>query len=359
MAGKREGGRLVYADLLRVAAMLAVIVIHVSGGWLESLPVGTAGWQALNVWNSLTRWAVPIFVMCSGMFLLDPKRALPLPTLIFHHFLRLVTALLFWGVAYHLLYALLDGTLRLQSIPQALYAVVLGNTETHLWFLTMLMGLYLLTPLLRAFLRGASRGDLHWFLLLYFLLMMVLPLVLRLRGSQTATYYADHLYLNFTLSNPPLAFVGYYVAGYYLKTYTLGRVAEWLIYLLGIAAAVATVGGTALLSARAGSLDMTFYSYLTPNICAMSVAVFVLFRYVLGVSDEPSRKGWVSAMSGCGFGVFLSHVIFLILLRRFGMTALPIPTAVAVPLLTLMVFLPSFALSWLLNRLPVVGRYLA
>ena len=41
------------------------------------------------------------------------------------------------------------------------------------------------------------------------------------------------------------------------------------------------------------------------------------------------------------------------------MTALPIPTAVAVPLLTLMVFLPSFALSWLLNRLPVVGRYLA
>ena len=262
-------------------------------------------------------------------------------------------------MAYHLLYALLDGTLSLQSIPRALYAVVLGNTETHLWFLTMLMGLYLLTPLLRAFLRGASRGDLHWFLLLYFLLMMVLPLVLRLRGSQTATYYADHLYLNFTLSNPPLAFVGYYVAGYYLKTYTLGRVAEWLIYLLGIAGAVATVGGTSLLSARAGSLDMTFYSYLTPNICAMSVAVFVLFRYVLGVSDEPSRKGWVSAMSGCGFGVYLSHVIFLILLRRFGMTALPIPTAVAVPLLTLMVFLPSFALSWLLNRLPVVGRYLA
>ena len=104
---------------------------------------------------------------------------------------------------------------------------------------------------------------------------------------------------------------------------------------------------------------MTFYSYLTPNICAMSVAVFVLFRYVLGVSDEPSRKGWVSAIARCGFGVYLSHIIFLILLRRFGLTALPIPAAVAVPLLTLVIFLPSFALSWLLNKLPVVGRYLA
>ena len=113
MAGKHEGGRLVYADLMRVAAMLAVIVIHVSAGWLESLPVGTADWHALNLWNSLTRWAVPVFVMCSGMFLLDPKKSLSLPTLFFRYFLRLVTALLFWGVAYHLLYDLLDGALTL------------------------------------------------------------------------------------------------------------------------------------------------------------------------------------------------------------------------------------------------------
>ena len=122
---------------------------------------------------------------------------------------------------------------------------------------------------------------------------------------------------------------------------------------------MATVAGTTLLSHRAGGLDVTLYSYLTPNVAAMAVAVFVLFRYVLGISDERSRKQRVSGMAACGFGVYLSHVIFLILLRRFGMTALPIPTAVAVPLLTLMVFLPSFALSWLLNRLPVVGRYLA
>ena len=39
---RSEGPRLVYADLLRVAAMLAVIVIHVSAGWLESSQVGTA-----------------------------------------------------------------------------------------------------------------------------------------------------------------------------------------------------------------------------------------------------------------------------------------------------------------------------
>lgn len=268
MARTNEGGRLAYADLLRVMAMLAVIVLHVSGGWLESLPVGTADWHALNVWDSLCRWCVPVFVMCSGMFLLDPKKALSWPSLFLRYILRMVTALLFWGTAYRLLYELVAGTLRPASLPRVLYAVILGNTETHLWYLTMTIGLYLLTPLLRAFVRGAKRSDFHWFFLVYALFMLVIPLFLRLRGSQTVALYANRLYLNFTLGFPPLAFVGYYLAGYYLKTYTLGRLAEGLIYALGIAGGAFTVLGTSLLSRRAGALDVTLYSYLTPNVCS-------------------------------------------------------------------------------------------
>lgn len=355
---RSEGPRLVYADLLRVAAMLAVIVIHVSAGWLESSQVGTADWHALNTWDGLCRWAVPVFVMCSGMFLLDPKRNLSLSHLLLGHFFRMAVALLVWGVSYHLLYQLIAGSLSLASIPYAFYAVILGNTETHLWFLTMMMGLYILTPVLRAFVRGASRGDFHWCFLVFGLFMLALPLFLRLRGSQTVALYANQFYLNFTLAFPPLAYVGYFLAGYYLKAYTLGRLAEGLIYVAGIAGGIATVVGTTVLSQRAGGLDVTLYSYLTPNVCAMSVAVFVLFRYVLGVSDERSRKQRVSGMAACGFGVYLCHVVFLILLRHFGLAIPPLPSAIGVPLLTLAVFLPSYALSWLIHKVPVVGRYL-
>ena len=131
-----------------------------------------------------------------------------------------------------------------------------------------------------------------------------------------------------------------------------------LIYVLGIAGGAFTVLGTSLLSRRAGALDVTLYSYLTPNVCAMAVAVFVLFRYVLGLSDERSRRQRAGRLAGCGFGVYLSHVIFLVLLRHFGLATPPIPTAVAVPLLTLVIFLPSFLLSWLIHKIPVVGRYL-
>lgn len=352
--------RLAYADLLRVLAMLAVIVIHVSAGWLESLPAGTPDWNALNAWDCLARWAVPIFVMCSGMFLLDPKKGVSWPDLFLRYILRIVVALLFWGVAYILLSQAFSGSFSLSDIPYAFRAVVLGNTEAHLWYLPMMFGLYLLTPVLRAFVRGAKRSDFHWFFLLYFLFMSAVPLFLRLRGSQTAELYVNRMYLNFTLAYPPLAFVGYFVAGYYLKEYTLNRLAEGIIYVLGIAGGAATIWGTAILNQghQGGDLNIIMMSYLTPNVMAMSVAVFVLFRYVLGVSDERSRRQRVSHAARYSFGVYLCHVMFLSLLRHFGLATPPIPAAVAVPLLTLVIFLPSFALSWLLHKIPVVGRYI-
>lgn len=357
---RSDQGRLAYADLLRVFACLAVIVVHVSGGWLESLPAGTADWNLLNAWDCLAHWCVPVFVMCSGMFLLDPKKSLAWPHLLFRYLLRVVVALVFWGVVYALMNTALFRGLTLRGGLDALYAVVLGSVPTHLWFLYMVAGLYLLTPLLRAFVRGARRSDFHWFFLVVFLFVYVLPLFLRLRGSQTVELYANKLYLNFTLAYPPLAYVGYFVAGYYLKEYTLGRVAEGLIYVLGVAGAAATVWGSAALNAGngPGEFNGLMMSYLTPNVCAMSVAVFVLFRYVLGLSDERSRRARVSHAADYTFGVYLVHVVFLTLLRYFGLSNPPITPALAVPLLTLAIAVPSFAVSWLLHKIPVVGRYI-
>ena len=162
------GGRLAYADLLRCTAMLAVIVVHITGGALEASPVGTPDFMVLNVYDGLTHWCVPVFVMLSGMFLLDPKHSLPPSKLFFGHMLRIAAALAVWGTAYALVERVQVHGLSWESVRAALYQVLLGKTCFHLWFLYMLLGLYLVTPVLRAFVRGAGRGDFHWFFLLVF-----------------------------------------------------------------------------------------------------------------------------------------------------------------------------------------------
>lgn len=354
MAGKNSGGRLAYADLLRVFAMLAVVVLHLAGSHMADVGVNTAAWGIFNLYDGAVRWCVPVFVMCSGMFMLDPGRGLPLSKLFFHHILRLFAALVFWEFLYAFFVALLSGQLYFANLGNLCYNVLLGYSHYHLWFIPMMMGLYLVTPVLRAFVRGASRGDFHWFFLLVFLFAMLFPTLLALRPSQTLATYVNRLQIHLVLG-----YVGYYVAGYYLKHYTLGRVAEFTIYALGIVGGIVTVWGTGVLSRSAGGFVDTLYGYLTPNVAAMAVAVFVLFRYVLGISEERSRRQRVGYLGRITFGIYLCHDIFIQLLSHFGITTLTfLHPAVAVPVLSLIVFLCAMAVAWLISKIPFVGRYL-
>ena len=351
---KTSDGRLAYADLLRVLSIAAVVVIHVVSLWIYDVPVGSAAWDIYNVYDSLVRWCVPVFVMLSGMFLLDPKKSLPLPRLFFHHILRIFAALVVWGAVYAIVdFGRVDGAFTWAGIRSALYTALLGNTHYHLWFLYIILGLYLVTPILRSFVRGASRKDFHYFFLLCFAVACLLPTLLQLRPSQTVSTYLSRLNLHMVMG-----YVGYYVAGYYLKTFTLGRVAEIVTYLLGIGGAAATIWGTRVLSLRSGALSGVLYDYMTPNVAAMAVAVFVLFRYLLGVSDERSRRQSLAGLAKITFGVYLVHDLFLMVYRHLGVTQLPLPPVLAVPAVTALALIPSAAVAWLISKIPFAGRYL-
>ncbi|BDF72189.1 membrane protein [Oscillospiraceae bacterium] len=351
---RAEGGRLAYADLLRVAAILAMVVLHIAGGWMAEVDVGSGAWRVFNVYNGLVRWCVPVFVMLSGMFLLDPKKKVGPGDLIFKYMLRVLAALLFWNFLYELFGHLLEHdrftpALVFDSFMQAVW----GKAHYHLWFLFMILGLYLITPVLRAFVRGASRGELHWFFAVTFVVACLLPTLLKLRPSATASAWLGQMQIHLVLG-----YVGFYVAGYYLKTYTLGRVAEVLIYVLGAGGAVATVWGNAALSARDGGQALVLYSYLSPNVVCMSVAVFVLFRYVLGLSEERSRRQRAGGLARISFGIYLVHDFFIMLLRHFGISTLSFAPALAVPALALGVFLCAALVAWPISKIPLVGKYL-
>lgn len=58
--------RTVYFDYLRPVAVLAVIIIHLSAKNFESIDVNSSAWQTFNIFNSIARWSVPVFVMISG-----------------------------------------------------------------------------------------------------------------------------------------------------------------------------------------------------------------------------------------------------------------------------------------------------
>ena len=351
---KMIDGRLAYADRLRAFAILAVVLLHISANYMDASAATSAAWTTAAVYNSLTRWSVPVFIMLSGMFLLDPKKSLPLPVLFFRHILRLAVALLVWGT----LYAMVDlaaagAALTWDNMFSTFLQVLRGNTHYHLWYLYMLLGLYLVTPVLRAFTRGATRAEFHY-ALLFGLLLFLNALLQVFWPSSTIALYLQRMEI--------YLFMGYtccYVAGYYFRHYTIGRVAEILFYLLGAAGLAVTVLGTLYLSHRDGAQNMTLAGYTTPNVLLTAVALVVLFRYAFGPSEERSRNQSVAVVARTSFGIYLVHDLFILLLRHFGLFALPIPAAVAIPLWTAVVFLLSFCVAWPIHKIPFVGRYLS
>lgn len=353
MTRKTEGGRLAYADLLRTFATLAVVVLHLAGSQMGAAEVSSRDWQVFNIYDGLARWCVPVFVMLSGMFMLDPDRSLPLSKLFFHNAPRVLACLLVYGT----LYAWLDRgqPLSWAGVWSALNDVLRGETHYHLWFIFMILGLYLVTPVLRAFCKGAGPADFYWFFVVAFFFASLLPLAFRMWPNATNLVKVWYDKLDVQLV---MGYVGYYVAGYYLRAYTIGRLAEAIVYALGVLGAIVTVWGTALLSRQVGGLADMLYGYFAPNVVFSSVAVVVLFRYVLGVSEERSRRQRLSGMARISFGIYLIHDLFIMLLRSFGITTLSFAPVASVPVLSAVVFLCALAVAWVISKIPFLGRWL-
>lgn len=345
-------GRLAYANLLRVLATLAAVLYFTAAVGLDLAGsdtfVPSSVWQSLLTYEVLTVWCIPMFAMLSGAFLLDPKKSVRLRDIFLRYILRVVIALIVWGV----IYALLDcKEFSWTQIKQALINVLWADSKYHLWFLFVMIGLYLVTPILRAFIRGASRGDLHWFFLLVFVFAVLVPAAEMLfpgKFSSLLLVWAGKLDIHLVLG-----YVGYYVAGYYLKNYTLNRVAEFFIYILGILGVAGGVWGV-----QKGVSSSILLDEFTPHVVFMTLAVFVLFRYVLGISDERSRRQRLGGVSRITFGIYLIHPLFFMVLDWLEISTLSFTPILSVPVLGGAVFFCSFLVAWLLSKIPLIGRWI-
>ena len=94
----KQQNRILYFDILRVLATLAVITLHISvHNWYET-DISSTQWMAYTMYDSLFRWSVPIFVMISGALFL--QRDVNLKKLFSKNIFRLATAFVFWSILY-------------------------------------------------------------------------------------------------------------------------------------------------------------------------------------------------------------------------------------------------------------------
>ena len=344
--------RIIYFDLLRVVAIFAMMMLHVAASQFDSVAVGSSEWFWFNFYDSIVRFCVPVLVMISGIFFLDPKRTYSIEKLLKKNVFRLVTAYFFWAFCY----ALVDAFLEYRTFHMEFVQSLVKNTFTgryHLWFVYMMIGLYLLVPILRKI--AESEKLVKYFILLSFLfcyvgnMLSILPVI----GETVGTVLGK---MSITMVG---GYVGYFFAGYYFYHFGISRKLKNVIYGLGIVSVLFTIVGTLVLSRQVGMADRTLYNYLFPTTCFASWAVFVFFKEeISGIHFSAHAAKWILKLSELSFGMYLVHDFVNVGCKKIGFTTVAFPAVVSVPVIACVVFLISFLITLVLSKIPFAKKYL-
>ena len=357
--GLLQNNRILYPDILRILAVFAVMMIHVSASGFYTNPVQSFTWQVVNFYECMVRWAVPVFVMVSGIFFLNPQKEITLSKLYRKNIFRIVMALITWGLFYRslsiskmiFLDKVCDKELTVGILKQC-STFVFGHAWYHLWFLYMIIGLYILVPLIRVFTTYATKKQYHYLFILYFLFGSLLPL---LQG--VLILVDDRLKISFSIKEL-MGFAGYFILGYYLFRYDLShRVKKWIYVLTGLSV-VFQIIGTFLVSCKMGKANESLYGNFRPNVAIQAVAVYVFIKdYFINKDFSERIKRIIILLSKYSFGMYLVHDFFNIVFSRIGFTVTAINPIFAIPLRSIVTFVLSFAVIWVLGHIPVIKKY--
>ncbi len=342
-----SSNRWMHLDLLKLLGILAVIVVHQSAPFINHLPPDSEGWRLATMWNAVARFCVPVFIMASGAMLLDPARMEPLGRFLRKRLSKVLIPLLVWQAVYFFAYLTAAGEpfVVADFVREMVTGYGTDHIPMHLWFIPMITGLYLFTPVLQVLVRYGSRTLLWYFLAMCLLFAVVVPVVAA-KWAVTVSVTAPM----FT------GFVGYFLLGHVLhsraKPGGRGVVAlalfglvlstwllVWVVFHPGALPTVLTGPGAI---------------YLNPLVVVMSVCVYLLFQAGADLLGSPSER-WerlVAVAAPTVFGVYLIHPLVIRAFRDVvGLGPLP-GGVLGLPLLATGVFMVSMAMVWAMRRIP-------
>ena len=361
----RAGDRVVFLDWLRVIACFMVMAIHSCepfylGGDAPNITTIANKWDAIwiSLVESVCRVCVPLFVMASSYLLFPLKR--PTGEFFRRRLWRVVVPFVVWACAYVWWFD--------DSWGKACFNF--PDACGHLWFVPMLLGLYLLMPLLSPWAEKVTERELRGWLILW-LATTTFPY---LRRAWAALFgdpsfgavpylYGECPWNMFGMFHYVSGFIGYMLLGFWFR-----RFAPELSWRRTLAAAVplwlvgaAVMGGgfyfripgfpCAKPYAFAVDLEMSI-EYCSTGVAAAVVAAFMLVRKIK--ADGAFYRYVVRPLSEASYGTYLLHMF--VLLEVFDAVRPHCGTPATIFVTAVVSYVVASAVGVLVRRIPFVGR---
>lgn len=345
--------RIKWIDGIRALAVLCVILCHCTEAVYKIDAVHMSDIFPVSevfavICFTVGRLGVPFFLMISGYLLLDREYTYE-QCLGFwkNKWLHLFVCTEIWIVVYRVFLSVYgDRSLNLGVLLEEMF-FIRENSSSHLWYMPMILGIYLLVPVAANALRATDIKLLRWPLIIYGGFAFIYPAVAAIYGI-LGIKHSLSLQFSFGFSGGTYGIhfiLGYLVKKGWFQKYKNNMCAAAMSVCLGITVIFQ------LWAFYAGYTYKLWYTF--PGLCLGALAVFEIFS---GMKRVLCYKV-VRFIANYSFAVYLIHNIF----RRLFMTpvlALPTGRPTKVLLLYLLVAGCSFPVAYLINHIPKIGKYI-
>jgi surface polysaccharide O-acyltransferase-like enzyme len=350
---KSKSKRIFYFDALRAAAILCVVLLHVTGHLGEMMNYNVSTIYSLSgafeiFTNNFFRIGIALFLMISGALLLG--RDWDIKSFFSRRIPRVVKPFVFWSLIFSMIlisasYFIADvnfvsqsGILGMLTLFVDMMICKAPGSEVY-WFFWMMLAVYLMMPIFNKWLNNTDMSKVEYFLIVW-------------------TVYIVAAY-SFMLPIPEiLSFficpIGFVVLGYYLR-HTERKLFNNSIFaavLIIIPAVFMMIYSYAMVDAE---ILFVFHRY-SILIMIEAVGVFCLFK-TSSFLNHPGNgvKKVVSSIAVCSYGMYLIHSQMIMVTRKI------LHLSLGFSLDYLVLFIVGFVFSWIiiyiLSRIPVIGSF--
>lgn len=339
-------------DVIRTLAIFGVVAIHTVNSVFERPDFfGGKSWWITIVIDSISRISIPLFIMISGYLLLvkNEKFDLTLKRILN----RLAIPLVFWTLVTYISAHLNDFSAIFK--PVFYLRFITGDVYLY-YFLTILIGLYFISPLLSSFL---SKSKVKEQIIFSFSFLVVGMMSM---GGQ----YLIKSCASENLFTKGLPYIGLFMIGYLVGTNKLivkNKFVTMILYMLGVVATVClnyyyySQGSISVLRSNyPGCITHYADTYLSVNVVLMSITAFLLlFNAKFQSLKNTVLEKVVYSIARASFGIYLVHLFVVnfwdnYLLWNVDNTTLPL--WIYALLKWICVFVISYLISVIIRKIP-------
>lgn len=334
--------RIAYIDYLKITAMLGVVMSHSLAATLSQDPLSFE-WHLKNIAIGLVSPAVGVFYLVSGALILSSKHTDDLKYLWTHRLVKIFVPFLIWSMVSVAVLMHLDHNFSWVGWANQILSVYHKFPIIPFWFLYPLLGFYLISPMVKAFVDKASPKVLDYIIGVWFVTNMLLPYIVSMLPKRYGIYLTANPQYNLIFLGQTF---GYFILGYRIakqpikpKSQPVNIVATLLLFVFTIVMNAENV---------AFHLNVPVIGFSSIFSLLLATELFITVRtWARNHQHSSKNQQRLALISSLSYGVYLTHGLTIqVIEQAFGIT-----NAFAVFALTTVICL---AFCYIVSKIPKV-----